>query len=500
MENSLLLEELKKKALKEKDFEAIEKLNSKDFVEKINDVERLCKQIDFNLSEKINMIDSEQEIYFKISRALIENYFTIYYVNITTGNYIGYSSNQGYKSLKMEEKGTTFFEDVQVNIERVIYEKDKEIVKKALTKGNFINGVKDGKTFSLSYRLLINNEPVYVTLKALKFSEEDENMIIGVSNIDEQTKRELEYKSVMEQTLTYSNIALSLIKNYFIVYYVNLNNDNYIQYAINSDAQSLEKVAIGKDFFAECQINGRKEIVKEDQDKFVRALERERLLHEIRDGKTFYLTYRQIFDGVPTYVTLSALKLIKDETHIIIAVSNIDEEMKREEEHKKQLEEERLLARTDALTGALNKYSYIEIESFINEKIAKKQIVDFSIVLCDLNDLKKINDTYGHEAGDRYIIEAKKMISDIFKHSSVYRIGGDEFVLILEGSDYYKRDHLMQSMYKKNLEHMKENKAVLACGIADYEPTIDDSVVKVFIRADEKMYENKRALKELACS
>ena len=498
MLNSLLLEELKKKAIKENDTEAIAKLENEDFIEKIVDVERLCRQIDFNLVEKINMIDSEQEIYFKISRALIENYFTIYYVNLTNEHYIGYSSNPGYNSLKIEEKGTSFFHDAQENLNRVIFEKDKELVSKAITKENVIEGIKDGKTFSLTYRLLMDGVPTYVTLKALKFSEEDDNVIIGISNVDEQTKREIKYKSQMEQNLTYTNIALSLIKNYFLVYYVNLDNDNYIQYGIDSANQTLRKDAIGKGFFDECKINARKHLVKEDQEKFLRALERERMLHEIKDGKTFYLTYRQIFDGVANYVTLSAQKLNKDENHMIIAVSNINEEMRREEEHKKQLEEERILARTDALTGAFNKYSYNEIESLVNEKIANKQMSDFSVVLCDINDLKKINDTLGHEAGDRYIIDAKNMISDTFRHSSIFRIGGDEFVLLLEGSDYYKRDHLIESIYKRNVSNMKDGKVVVACGMADYNRDNDDSVVKIFIRADEKMYENKHELKELA--
>lgn len=62
-----------------------------------------------------------------------------------------------------------------------------------------------------------------------------------------------------------------------------------------------------------------------------------------------------------------------------------------------------------------------------------------------MNDLKKVNDFYGHDAGDRHILSAKKLICDVFKHSPVYRIGGDEFTVILTGTDYENGIELLQA-------------------------------------------------------
>ena len=76
------------------------------------------------------------------------------------------------------------------------------------------------------------------------------------------------------------------------------------------------------------------------------------------------------------------------------------------------------------------------------------------MVVCDVNGLKKINDTLGHKAGDEYIRKAFEMICDIFQHSPVYRTGGDEFVVILTGRDYIIRKELVLALHDRSVEHI----------------------------------------------
>ena len=101
----------------------------------------------------------------------------------------------------------------------------------------------------------------------------------------------------------------------------------------------------------------------------------------------------------------------------------------------------------------------------------------------------------GHEAGDEYIKSACTLICTQFDHSPVFRIGGDEFVAILKGSDYEKREELEGSFRKTIDENQRNGHVVVSSGLAVYQPDNDESFNDVFKRADQLMYERKQALK-----
>jgi FOG: GGDEF domain len=77
----------------------------------------------------------------------------------------------------------------------------------------------------------------------------------------------------------------------------------------------------------------------------------------------------------------------------------------------------------------MNKVAYDEAKIILNKKIAAG-VANFCIIMIDINYLKKINDTYGHERGNEYLINACKLACDVFGKDNVYRVGGDEFVVI----------------------------------------------------------------------
>ena len=237
------------------------------------------------------------------------------------------------------------------------------------------------------------------------------------------------------------------------------------------------------------------EIVPEDQERFLGIVNKENLVNEISKGNIVKVTYRLIIDGKPEFVELSAMKLSSDTSHIILAVTSIDSWKKKEDEYNKKLNQEKLLSRTDGLTNTLNKFAYKEIEKKINKEIKNDSIDEFSVFVFDINNLKTINDTLGHEAGDKYIKSAKRLIKKIFKQDDLYRIGGDEFALILNNSDYYIRDFLYEKINLENQKNKSLNKVTVAVGMADYNKDTDSSLVDVFKKADDRMYEYKKEFK-----
>ena len=153
------------------------------------------------------------------------------------------------------------------------------------------------------------------------------------------------------------------------------------------------------------------------------------------------------------------------------------------------------LAYTDALTGAKSKLAYLERESRIDREIAKGTAERVAVVVFDLNGLKQINDTLGHDMGDKYIADASAMIKEAFQDSPLFRIGGDEFVVIPEGEDYQNREALLERFQRQVEENSKTGRVVVSAGMAEYIPGRDFSFERVFKRADHRMYRRKEELK-----
>ena len=116
-----------------------------------------------------------------------------------------------------------------------------------------------------------------------------------------------------------------------------------------------------------------------------------------------------------------------------------------------------------------------------------------------MNRLKETNDMYGHAIGDKLIAAAAKAISDIFKRSPVFRIGGDEFVAILK-KDLENYEELFAGLdvlcENTIIEGKEKIRISIARGFAMFEPDKDACFNDVFKRADNAMYENKREYKK----
>ena len=149
----------------------------------------------------------------------------------------------------------------------------------------------------------------------------------------------------------------------------------------------------------------------------------------------------------------------------------------------------------DGLTGVKNKLAYLEALADIETSVEEGSLTEYGVVVFDLNGLKIVNDTLGHEAGDEYIKNGCALICNKFDHSPVFRIGGDEFVTILKGQDYEDRERLEAEFRSIIDENQKEGKVVVSSGLAIYEVGRDESYNDVFKRADACMYERKKALK-----
>lgn len=159
----------------------------------------------------------------------------------------------------------------------------------------------------------------------------------------------------------------------------------------------------------------------------------------------------------------------------------------------------------DAMTGVKNKAAFEAKAQELNDAIRAATPEDpprFGIVMMDCNELKEINDAYGHDKGDLYLQSACRMICATFAHSPVFRIGGDEFVALLQNDDYEDRAALVDDFERRCRAYNQApgnpwEHASIATGMAVFDPLVDQDVDSVFRRADERMYRQKKRSKKL---
>jgi diguanylate cyclase (GGDEF)-like protein len=168
-----------------------------------------------------------------------------------------------------------------------------------------------------------------------------------------------------------------------------------------------------------------------------------------------------------------------------------------EEEANQELGKVKTIAYQDPLTGVKSKHAYFEYEIDLEHKIDNGEAEDFAILVCDVNGLKHVNDTQGHKAGDAYICQASELICKLFSHSPVFRIGGDEFAVILTGSDYQSRAAILKTFNERVESNIASGDVIVSAGISEFEKGTDESIHAVFQRADQVMYERKKELKAM---
>lgn len=192
--------------------------------------------------------------------------------------------------------------------------------------------------------------------------------------------------------------------------------------------------------------------------------------------------------------------MVQMERDIDNYIENLDKTRKQLTSTKQEAEEMNELAHKDSLTGIRNKLAYDQEDEKLRKEL-KEGKNEFGIAIVDLNDLKSINDNYGHDCGNISIVKIAQIICEVFLHSPVFRIGGDEFAVILKNNDYDKIDSLIEE-FNQRLKALEQEdiepweKVGASIGYALYDPTLDNSVDDVFRRADQDMYQKKKEMKK----
>ena len=413
-----------------------------------------------------------------VSRALSSDYLNLYYVDTATDQFIEYTPDAGHDNLAVERRGGDFFNASAKDAQVFIYKEDRDYFIDSFTKENILRTIDEHGTFTLTYRLLVGQTPTYVNMKAVRMRTDATHIIIGVSNVDAQMRQKEEIARIKAERITYSRIN-ALTKGFICIYTIDPVTGNYTEYSATSDYAGLDIPKAGDDFWVQSQKQSLRHVFPADVEKFQTQLTRENVMKEIEGRGVFTLQYRMYLGGEPKYVLAqAALVEEKDGPQLILGVNNVDDTVRREQDYERKLAAARSRANLDTLTGVKNRSAYDNMSQNLARQIEGGQTVKYAIALCRVCDLGRVNESRGYEAGDQLIRDACAVICETFKHSPVFRVGGDQFAVIAQGHDYENIDALTAALE----ENSARDRVAIACGMAKYSGS--GSVTTVFERAD----------------
>ena len=200
-----------------------------------------------------------------------------------------------------------------------------------LSKENLLSEIQKNGFLIHNYRMLLEGKPVPVSMRATLIQENDgEKIILGITNDEEEYRRQLEkaYKEASSTAVRYTHIAHALARGYTDLFYVNMDNGDFIEYHTDDIRGVLNEARRGTDFFEECDLEAKLYVHPEDQDQFVQVMKQEFLSVELQQSDVYEMTYRRIIDDKALYVKMKVSRMEDDPRIIVIAVSDIDELMR----------------------------------------------------------------------------------------------------------------------------------------------------------------------------
>lgn len=190
---------------------------------------------------------------------------------------------------------------------------------------------------------------------------------------------------------------------------------------------------------------------------------------------------------------LRTLSPVKGDKRKTVAVTIISKDITKLKEAEEKL---RILSLTDDLTGLYNRRGFFALAEH-QLRVAERQKRKIVLIYIDLDNLKKINDKFGHNAGSHALIKTSKILKTHFRKSDIIaRLGGDEFVIIPVGgsSDVYQNigERLNKHLKLFNSKNKLGYRLSISMGVAVYDPYSPCTIYELISKADKLMYSQKK--------
>lgn len=359
---------------------------------------------------------------------------------------------------------------------------------------NLLEHYKNGERHLIhTYRTkTVLDSPMYAEQHIIMYADEENGDVLGITYL-----RDLTEQTETSQKLVTERQFLNVIcRDYTSVYYIDLKNDimEPLKMELNENAAQISRIRPRKKvgYTEAIAIYCERYVTEANKEEFLNVMQREKLLQELSKAERFIYRYESVPNKAGHHYFEVQLVRISEEVfdgNIIAAFRHIDDMVDMEQRYRRQLEE---LAYLDILTKLGNR------AAFTKELAACEENPKVACVVADVNNLKLCNDMYGHQEGDKVIIDAAECVCKAFEElGKCYRIGGDEFGVLLpecEEQEIWKALERLEGLItEKNKQRVMP--LSIACGYAIRE-NMDESLEQLFNKGDEMMYDVKYRMKK----
>ena len=260
--------------------------------------------------------------YTGVAKALSADYMYLYHVDLDTEEFTEYSPDPESSDVTVERKGRNFFEQSRKDALKFVYKDDQEQMIKVFTKETLEKSLEENGTFTYTYRLVIDGEPVYVNMKAVRM-DGGRDIIIGVNNVNAQMRQQANLEQLEAENAVYSRIS-ALLGNCIALYTVDPNTCNYMEYSASNEYSEMGASKAGVDFFEDSLMEARLRVHPEDIDRFVEEFSQDIVLEKTGRGEVYTIEYRLMLGGEYVKICLRAgLVTDKDEPQLIVGVIKV---------------------------------------------------------------------------------------------------------------------------------------------------------------------------------
>ena len=253
----------------------------------------------------------------------MSDYFHIYYVNIETEKYTDYSTyseNGTDASVETEKHGNDFFDTSRKYAAKYLYYEDRDMFMSSFTKENVMRSLEENGSYILSYRLVMDDSPVFFNLRAMTIQSDSKHIIVGFGRT-ESGKTETALMNRMRQNeIIYSGV-MALSGKYICIYSVDPETEEFSVYSSSESYNVLGLAGKGRDFFKVSHERCGENLIPEDVPVFRKEFVKENVMRDIREKGAYVMRYHLILSGKPTLVELKAVPVQEKGGRLIVGVS-----------------------------------------------------------------------------------------------------------------------------------------------------------------------------------